>query len=291
MPLISRLSLRRTDHASVDNHCRTRCSLSFPHISRSVFRRAPFMHRNFAHRGLYDNEKGVPENSLAAFRAAMENGYGCELDVQFTKDKQLIVFHDNDYKRACGVDKPVWELTLEEAKELRLFGTDERIPTFREVLDTVAGQNPLIVEIKAEELNAEWYTELSEAAAEELSSYTGLWCLESFNPIVVRWAWKNIPGTVRGLLVGGVPEKNAEKLRTLLTLIAHMMINFYCRPQFIAFNHRKRTKALNLVKKLGAFSVMWTVDTEEDQARLEKEEDVIIFEHYHPDTRYKNTTV
>ena len=109
--------------------------------------RAPFMHRNFAHRGLYDNEKGVPENSLAAFRAAMENGYGCELDVQFTKDKQLIVFHDNDYKRACGVDKPVWELTLEEAKELRLFGTDERIPTFREVLDTIAGQNPLIVEI------------------------------------------------------------------------------------------------------------------------------------------------
>ena len=253
--------------------------------------RAPFMHRNFAHRGLYDNEKGVPENSLAAFRAAMENGYGCELDVQFTKDKQLIVFHDNDYKRACGVDKPVWELTLEEAKELRLFGTDERIPTFREVLDTVAGQNPLIVEIKAEELNAEWYTELSEAAAEELSSYKGLWCLESFNPIVVRWAWKNIPGTVRGLLVGGVPEKNAEKLKTLLTLIAHMMINFYCRPQFIAFNHHKRTKALNLVKKLGAFSVMWTVDTEEDQARLEKEEDVIIFEHYHPDTRYKNTTV
>lgn len=253
--------------------------------------RAPFMHRNFAHRGLYDNEKGVPENSLPAFRAAMENGYGCELDVQFTKDKKLIVFHDNDYKRACGVDKPVWELTLEEAKELRLFGTDERIPTFREVLDTVAGQNPLIVEIKAEELNAEWYTELSEAAAKELSSYKGLWCLESFNPIVVRWAWKNIPGTVRGLLVGGVPEKNAEKFKTLLTLIAHMMINFYCRPQFIAFNHHKRTRALNLVKKLGAFSVMWTVDTEEDQARLEKEEDVIIFEHYHPDTRYKNTTV
>ena len=109
--------------------------------------RAPFVGRNFAHRGLYDNEKGVPENSLAAFRAAMQAGYGCELDVQFTKDKKLIVFHDNDYKRACGVDKPVWELTFEEARQLSLFGTDERIPTFREVLDVVDGQNPLIVEI------------------------------------------------------------------------------------------------------------------------------------------------
>ena len=250
----------------------------------------PFFHRNFAHRGLYDNENGVPENSLAAFRAAMEHGYGCELDVQFTKDKQLIVFHDNDYKRACGVDKAVWELTLEEARQLRLFGTEERIPTFREVLDTVDGQNPLIVEIKAEELSAVWYRELTEAAVSELSTYKGLWCLESFNPIVVRWAWKHIPGTVRGLLVGGVPESNGEQYRTLLTMIAHMLLNFYCRPQFIAFNHVKRTPELKLVKKLGAFSVMWTVGTPEEQEKLEKEEDVIIFEHYLPSTHYKKET-
>lgn len=252
--------------------------------------RSPFYHRNFAHRGLYNNDRGVPENSLAAFRAAMENGYGCELDVQFTKDKQLIVFHDNDYKRACGVDRPVWELTLEEARQLSLFGTDERIPTFREVLDTVAGRNPLIVEIKAEELNAQWYEELTEAAVKELSSYEGQWCLESFNPIVVRWAWKNIPSTVRGLLVGGIPSKNEEKYRTLLTMIAHMLLNFYCRPQFIAFNHRRRTEELKLVKKLGAFSVMWTVDTPEDQEKLENEEDVIIFERYLPSTHYRKNT-
>lgn len=246
--------------------------------------RAPFMGRNFAHRGLYDNEKGIPENSLAAFRAAMETGYGCELDVQFTKDKHLIVFHDNDYRRACGVDRPVWELTFEEARELRLFETEEQIPTFREVLDTVNGQNPLIVEIKAEKLNMEWYSQVCEAVKAELADYKGEWCLESFNPLVVRWAWKNMPGVTRGLLVGG-PAKKGDDLYFILNCIALLLMDFICRPQFIAYDHHDRNRSLKLVKKLGAFSVMWTVDNEQDHAVLEKEEDVIIFEHYLPDTR------
>ncbi len=246
--------------------------------------RAPFVGRNFAHRGLHDNKNGVPENSLAAFRAAMEAGYGCELDVQFTKDKQLIVFHDNDYKRMCGVDKKVWELTLEEAKKLTLLDTDERIPTFREVLSEVDGQNPLIVEIKAEELNMEWYTELCEATAAELSSYSGEWCLESFNPFVVRWARKHLPNITRGFLIGGTAEKD-EPLYLLLNAAAYQLLNFICRPQFIAYNHLKRNSSLALVKKLGAFSVMWTVTNEQDHAVLEKEEDTIIFEQYRPPVR------
>ena len=244
--------------------------------------KAPFVGRTFAHRGLYDNDKGVPENSLPAFRAAMEAGYCCELDVQFTKDKKLIVFHDNDYKRACGVDKPVWELTFDEARQLRLFGTEEKIPTFREVLDTVNGQNPLIVEIKAEKLSMEWYTPLCEAVAAELSSYKGEWCLESFHPLVVGWAWKNIPHITRGLLVGG-PAKRGEELAFIKNVIAVLLVNFTCRPQFIAYDHHDRNLALKIAKKLGAFSVMWTVDNEADHAVLEKEEDAIIFEHYLPE--------
>ncbi len=248
--------------------------------------RAPFMGRNFAHRGLYDNDKGIPENSLAAFRAAMEAGYGCELDVQFTKDKKLIVFHDNDYKRACGVDKQVWELTFDEARQLSLFGTDERIPTFREVLDVVDGQNPLIVEVKAEMLDMDWYAQVCEAVKAELSDYKGDWCLESFNPLVVRWARRNMPGVIRGLLVGG-PAKKGEPMAFILNCIALLLFDFICRPQFIAYDHHDRNRALKLVKKLGAFSVMWTVDNERDHDILEKEEDVIIFEHYLPSTRYR----
>ncbi|MGX8775060.1 MAG: glycerophosphodiester phosphodiesterase family protein [Bacillota bacterium] len=260
--------------------------LVFPGQSTEEARK-PFVHRNFAHRGLYDNEKGVPENSLAAFRAAMEAGYGCELDVQFTKDKKLIVFHDNDYKRACGVDRPVWELTFDEARELRLFGTDERVPTFREVLDAVDGRNPLIVEIKAEGLNMEWYTQVCEAVKAELADYSGEWCLESFHPLVVRWAWKNMPSVTRGLLVGG-PAKRGEDMSFLLNCIALLLADFTCRPQFIAYNHHFRNRSLKLVKKLGAFSVMWTVGNEKDHEVLENEEDVLIFEHYLPDTRFRS---
>ena len=245
-----------------------------------------FVHRNFAHRGLYDNEHGVPENSLLAFRKAMEAGYGCELDVQFTKDKQLIVFHDNDYLRSCGVDAKVWDLTLEEARQLSLFGTEERIPTFREVLEEVHGQNPLIVEIKAEELDWPWYEELCEATWKELQNYTGDYCIESFHPGVVRWVWKHVPQKVRGLLVGG-PGKEGEPHKLLLDAIAEMLVNFYCRPQFIAYKHDCRNLALRIAQKLGAFTVMWTVKTPEDQRILEEKEDCIIFEKYLPRTRFE----
>jgi len=248
--------------------------------------KSSFVRRNFAHRGYYDNEGGIPENSLKAFEAAMQEGYGCELDVQFTRDKKLIVFHDNDFLRMCGVDKKVWEMDWDEVKELRLAGTDERIPTFREVLDTVAGRNPLIVEIKAEGINMAWYTEVCEATAKELENYKGEYCIESFHPGPVRWVWKNLPGVTRGLLVNGPAGPNTSN-PLLVNAIAELLCNFYCRPQFIAYRYDSRNLALRIVKKLGAFSVMWTVPNEEEQRKMEEAEDCIIFEHYHPLSRYK----
>ncbi len=245
----------------------------------------PFVRRNFAHRGFYDNEAGVPENSLAAFEAAMQNGYGCELDVQFTKDKKLIVFHDNDFRRACGVDANVWDLTWEEVQQLRLFGSEEKVPTFRQVLDTVAGRNPLIVEIKAEGLNMDWYAQVCEATKAELENYGGEYCVESFHPGVVGWVKKNMPGITRGLLIDGKSDPGTPH-RLLVDMLSILLGDVICRPHFIAYNCNKRNFALRLAQKLGAFTVMWTVKTPEHQAELEKIEDCIIFEHYHPDTRF-----
>ena len=79
-------------------------------------RRAPFTGRAFAHRGLYEADQSVPENSLPAFRRAVEAGYGAELDVQMTKDGEVVVFHDDDLKRGCGIDGRICDMTLEEVR-------------------------------------------------------------------------------------------------------------------------------------------------------------------------------
>ncbi|MBQ9959740.1 MAG: glycerophosphodiester phosphodiesterase [Oscillospiraceae bacterium] len=250
--------------------------------------KAPLLRRSYAHRGLHNiKELGIAENSLAAFDAAMQHGYGCELDVQFTADKKLIVFHDDDYARVCGLDRGVHELTLEEAKHLKLLRTTERVPTFDEVLALVDGRNPLIVELKASPQGKQWNYELCEAVAKRLDSYEGDYCIESFHPMIVRWFMKNRPGTVRGLLVEG-PPKEGVKNEALLSLISELMLNFLCRPHFIAYHHSKRNLALRIAQKLGAFTVMWTVRDEETHKELQKKEDCIIFENYLPATHYES---
>ena len=102
---------------------------------RNEAQRAPFMRRAFAHRGLYSEDQRVPENSLPAFRAAVEAGYGVELDVQLTRDKQVVVFHDDTLKRACGTDARVDAFSYAElTQRMRLFGTEQTIPLFSQVL-------------------------------------------------------------------------------------------------------------------------------------------------------------
>ena len=109
---------------------------------------APFVGRRYAHRGLHCAQDGIPENSLPAFRRAVEAGYGIELDLHLTTDGQLVVFHDDTLDRVCGVTGRVDEKSYAELQQLRLLGTEERIPLFSEVLDIVAGKIPMIVEVK-----------------------------------------------------------------------------------------------------------------------------------------------
>ena len=102
---------------------------------------------SYAHRGLHGN--GVPENSMTAFRLALEQGYGIELDVHLMKDGTLAVIHDASLLRTAGVDVKIEDLTLEDLDQYRLEGTDEKIPLFDEVLDLFEGKAPMIIELKA----------------------------------------------------------------------------------------------------------------------------------------------
>ncbi|MEG2677372.1 MAG: glycerophosphodiester phosphodiesterase family protein [Oscillospiraceae bacterium] len=240
-----------------------------------------FANRCYAHRALYDNKTDRPENSLPAFEAAMRAGYGCELDVQFTKDKKLIVFHDNDFLRSSGVDKKVWELTYDEIKQIKLFESSESVPLFSEVLSTINGREPLIVEIKAEQLTNEWYSELCDATLQMLRGYRGDFCVESFHPVVVRWFKKNAPDVVRGQLVNA--RRSSPNINPIIVFpVEQLITGFLTRPHFIAYKEQDRNLALRIVQKLGAMSVMWTVRTQERQNELCKAEDAIIFESYTP---------
>lgn len=158
--------------------------------------RAPFMGTNVAHRGLHSRDKSVPENSLEAFRLAAEAGYGIELDVQLSKDGQVVVFHDDTLDRVCGVCARVDELTLAELKALRLCGTEQTIPLFTEVLDVIRGRGPIICELKDGKRNRE----LCEKTYDIISAYRGEICVESFNPMIVAWFRFHAKDLLRGQL-------------------------------------------------------------------------------------------
>jgi glycerophosphoryl diester phosphodiesterase len=150
---------------------------------------------SYAHRGLHG--EGRPENSMAAFRAALEGGYGIELDVHLLADGNLAVIHDSSLKRTAGADVKIEELTTEQLENYRLEGTEETIPEFQDVLTLYNGKAPLIVELKPENGN---HAALTEAACRMLDSYKGVYCLESFDPRCVAWLKKNRPDIIRGQL-------------------------------------------------------------------------------------------
>ncbi len=216
----------------------------------------------------------------------MEKGYGCELDVQFTSDKKLIVFHDNDYKRSSGVDRKVWEVPYDEAKRMKLFNSAQTVPLFSEVLACVAGRGPLIVEIKAEGIDCNWYYEVCAATLEALRAYKGAWCVESFHPMVVRWFKKNAPDVVRGQLVNGWRAWKGSINTAAAFLIDKLCSNVLARPHFVAYREQDIGFPLRLAQRLGALSVAWTCRTRERQAELEKTQDAVIFEHYEPAARF-----
>ena len=242
--------------------------------------KAPFFGRNFAHRGLHSPDKSVPENSLEAFRLAAEAGYGAELDVQLSKDGQVVVFHDDTLDRVCGVHGRVDEFSFEELQQMRLCGTAHRIPLFQEVLDTVRGRGPLIVELK----NGRRNRELCEKTYALLENYRGEACIESFNPLIVAWFRIHGRDLVRGQLASPMAEYTKDgRSKAQSFLLSRTLLNFLARPLFIAYKIGPRPLTVRLSELLGAMKVGWTSHAAEN----EKGRDAVIFEFYRPELRYK----
>jgi glycerophosphoryl diester phosphodiesterase len=241
--------------------------------------RAVVQHRYFAHRGLYDSRAGIPENSLAAFRRAAEHGYGAELDVRMTRDGVLVIAHDANLKRMTGADAVVEETDYDDLASLRLEGTDEEVPLFADALDVLFSADvPVIVEIKSTPRARR--DALCSAVLSELDSRDGLYCIESFDPMIVRWFRINAPDILRGQLtaqrwtLGSTPLLNFAASRVLY--------DFLGRPQFIAHREGNKAMTVRLAERMGALRVCWTVRDYGQEAQ----NDAIIFEGFLPPVRF-----
>ena len=234
----------------------------------------------YAHRGFHDKPR-IPENSLPAFRRAVECGFGAELDVHLTKDGRLAVIHDSSLQRTCGAPGNVEDFTAEELAQFRLEGTEERIPFLEEVLPLFVGKTPLVIETKP--ANGNWDA-LTEATAACLDRFSVSCCVESFDPRSLLWLKKNRPDIVRGQLAQNFllhPSGLSFLQRWVLT---HLLCNRWTYPDFIAykFEDRKGLAPKVCCHLLGAQEFNWTIRSLPDLRRAEREGHLAIFEGFDP---------
>lgn len=242
--------------------------------------RKKFTEVYYAHRGLHDNASEAPENSMAAFARAVKAGYGIEMDVQLTKDRIPVVFHDFTLKRVCGREGKVCDYTYQELKELRLYNSGETIPRFEDVLKAVGGRVPLIVELKVEWMDIS----ICPLADALLQNYKGLYCIESFNPLAVLWYRRYRSNVVRGQLSDGF-LKSGEFKGILYFFLQNLMLNWVTKPDFVAYNHKyadvpARRLCRGLYKNMAA---AWTIKNQEELENARGEFDIFIFDSFIPD--------
>ncbi len=242
-----------------------------------------FLTRPIAHRGLHG--PGVPENSLAAARAAIARGYGIELDLQPSADGVAMVFHDDDLGRMTGRAGPVRDRSAAELAAIRLKGGDEGIPTFRALLDLVAGRVPLLVEIKTQDhFDGSATGPLEQAAARDLAGYRGPVAVMSFNPHAVAAMARLLPQVPRGLTTWSwspdpdhpIPPAREDALRA---------IPDYDATGSCFISHEAADLSRPRVAELraqGAAVLCWTITSPEAEARARQVADNITFEGYLP---------
>ena len=247
---------------------------------------APFYGVNHAHRGLYAQDQSVPENSLPAFAAAAEKGYGMELDIQLSLDGEVVVFHDDTLARMCGIDGRVDAFPLARLREMSLAGTAERMPLLTEVFDTVAGKAPIIIELKTGPRNEELCRKGLALMRAYQKQYGGAFCVESFDARIVAWFRKNAPDILRGQLTDS-PRALGSGRPVLDFIAGNLLSNVIARPQFIAHGPGRKTALARFAEACGAMPVYWTARPGDDAAALEEYYDAVIFEHYAPKPKYK----
>lgn len=183
--------------------------------------------RPIAHRGLHDLSS--PENSLAAFQKAIDLGYPVELDVQASLEGIPVVFHDRLLDRLTALEGPVSHQTLETLEKTPLLDSDQTIASLDTVLSLIAGQVPLLIEIKSDTP----YVSLTKAVVEVLKDYQGRYTLQSFDPRVVNLIKKMNPAIIRGQISELFTETSFRWIKKWA--LSRMIRNPWTKPDYIVY--------------------------------------------------------
>ena len=242
-----------------------------------------FLTRPLAHRGYHDRTRGIPENSRAAFEAAIAAGYGIELDVQLSKDHHAMVFHDYQLDRLTPDTGLVRKHSRAELAHIPLSGGTETIPDLDQVLALVAGRTPLLIEIKDQD-GAMMHDvgPLENAVAGSLKAYRGPVAVMSFNPHAIEVLASAAPAIPRGLTTCAYQQKDWPELPA--EVFAHLRdIPYYDRVGASFISHLasdlNRPRVAEL-KNGGAKIMCWTVRSPEQEAEARKVAHNVTFEGY-----------
>ena len=246
---------------------------------------ASFVTHPLAHRGYHNVAAGRPENSLAAFRAAIASGYGIELDLQLTADGAAMVFHDYGLERLTGQPGKLIDQTETQARSLPLLGGEnETIPTLAEALELVDGRVPVLIEIKDQDGAMGADIGLLEAAtATALKGYDGPVAVMSFNPNSVAEMARLAPDVPRGITtcdyLREAPDLPKERRAAL-----HEIADFD-QVDACFISHQASDLARERVQKIRAAGVpvlCWTIKSPKEEADARRFADNITFEGYDP---------
>lgn len=218
-----------------------------------------------AHRGLFDNQRNIPENSMIAFESAVAAGYPVELDVQMLSDDRIAVFHDSFLSRMTEQSGSIFNKTSEDLKNIKLLKTDQTIPLLEDVLDLVDGKVPVIVELKSRRVVGKFESQVHNL----LSKYKGEYAVESFNPLSMKWFKDNAPEFIRGLLSGFIGRGR---------LFAKLS-----KPHFLACDIRYLPSTpIGILRSKGYPVIGYTAKSKDDYNRASEYCDNIIFEGFLP---------
>ncbi len=230
-----------------------------------------------AHRGLWGEK--IVENSLSAYKNAIEKGYPIEIDVYSSVDGELFCFHDQDLERMTGQKGYIYQKTAKEILSLKLNGCDERIPTFDEVLSVVNAKVPLLIELK-DQPNSDFVDKV----INRLKSYKGEFAIQSFNPLYIKRVKKLAPFFLRGILGTKTYSKHLRFIKRFI--VKNMNLNFLIKPDFISYSFEDLPLKKRKTKNIPV--ITWTITSEKDYQKIKPFAKNIIFENFIPTKQKKN---